>query len=187
MEDSQILALYWLKHPDAIPETDKKYGRYCFSIANRILQSREDSEECVNDTWMNVWNAIPPQKPRRFPIFLAKITRNLAFDRYRAKNADKRGSGEIAMVLDELAGCVSDGTDVSRAVELKELEAAIGMFVRSLPEREATIFARRYFFAESVAEIASRFHISQNNISVSLSRTRKKLRQHLVKEGYLNE
>ena len=104
MEDSQIVALYWQRSPDAIKETENKYGAYCFSIADNILHSKEDAEECVNDTWLKTWNAIPPQRPNKLQLFLAKITRNLSFNRYKAKAAEKRGGGEMPIVLDELAG-----------------------------------------------------------------------------------
>ena len=144
MEDSRIIALYWQKNADAIQETNRKYGAYCFAIADNILHSREDAEECVNDTWLNAWNAMPPQKPARLRPFLAKITRNLAFNRYNARSAGKRGGGGLVLV-------------------------------------------RRYFFTEPVAEIAGRYGLTANHVMVILSRTRKKLRVHLVKEGFVNE
>ena len=100
MEDSKIVELYWQKNADAIKETDSKYGAYCFAIADNILRNKEDSEECVNDTWLNAWNAMPPQKPTKLQMFLAKITRNLSFNRFNARSAEKRGGGEIVLVLD---------------------------------------------------------------------------------------
>lgn len=102
MEDCQIIELYWQKNADAIAETSRKYGDYCFTIADHILHSAEDSEECVNDTWLHAWNAIPPQRPNRFRMFLAKITRSLSVNRFNARRAEKRGGGEIVLVLDEL-------------------------------------------------------------------------------------
>ena len=111
MEDSKIVELYWQKNADAIKETDSKYGAYCFAIADNILRNKEDSEECVNDTWLNAWNAMPPQKPTKLQMFLAKITRNLSFNRFNARSAEKRGGGEIVLVLDELAECIPDGPD----------------------------------------------------------------------------
>ena len=115
MEDSQIIELYWQKSEEAIKETERKYKGYCFAIANHILRNYQDSEECVNDTWLNAWNAIPPQKPKAFQIFLAKITRNLSFNRFNARSAQKRGSGEIDLVLDELAECLSSESDVEKS------------------------------------------------------------------------
>lgn len=185
MEDSKIIELYWQKNTDAISETANKYGAYCFTIADNILHNTEDSEECVNDTWLHAWNAMPPQKPNVLRMFLAKITRNLSFNRYNANNAEKRGGGEIIFVLDELAECLANEADVETAYEGKELGECIRRFVRSLPEREGNIFVRRYFFTETVAEIAKRYGLTENNVMVILSRTRKKLKVELKKEGYL--
>ena len=117
MKDEQIIALYWDRDEHAIRETNIKYGAYCFSVAHRILNSREDSEECVSDTWLRAWNAMPPKRPDRLRLFLARITRNLSFDRYRLLTADKRGRGEIAVVLDELAECLPAPTDVAAELE----------------------------------------------------------------------
>lgn len=185
MEDSQIVELYWQKNADAITETANKYGSYCFAIAENILHNPEDSEECVNDTWLHAWNAIPPQRPDVLRMFLAKITRNLSFDRFNARNAEKRGGGEIMLVLDELAECLAGGTNVEAAYEGKELEQCIQCFVRSLSERDGNVFLRRYFFTEPVAVIAERYGLTENNVMVILNRTRKKLKLELMKEGYL--
>ena len=185
MEDKQIIELYWQKNADAISETADKYGAYCLAIAENILHNAEDSEECVNDTWLRAWNAIPPQRPGALRMFLAKITRNLAFNRFHARNAEKRGGGETALVLDELGECLGGGADTEAAYEAKELRQCIRHFVRSLPEREGNVLVRRYFFADPVADIAKRYGLSENNVMVILSRTRRKLKAHLLKEGYL--
>lgn len=185
MEDSRIVELYWQKNADAISETADKYGAYCLTIADNILHNAEDSEECVNDTWLRAWNAIPPQKPSVLRMFLAKITRNLSFDRFNARHAEKRGGGEIALVLDELTECLAGGADVEAEYEEKELEQCIRRFVRVLPKRDGNVFVRRYFFTEAVGEIAKRYGLTQNNVMVILSRTRKKLKLELAKEGYL--
>lgn len=185
MEDSQIIELYWQKNADAISETSSKYGAYCYTIANSILRNAEDSEECVNDTWLNAWNVMPPQKPNVLRMFLAKITRSLSINRFNARNAEKRGGGEINLVLDELVDCLAGETNVETEYEVKELEQCIRRFVRGLPERDGNIFVRRYFFTEPVSAIAERYGLTENNIAVILSRTRKKLRLKLVKEGYL--
>ena len=187
MDDSRIVELYWQRNADAIKETDRKYGAYCFSVADNILHNKEDSEECVNDTWLNAWNAIPPHKPVKLQMFLAKITRNLSFNRYNARSAEKRGGGEVALVLDELAECLAGETNVEREYEAKELGQCIRCFVRALPEREGNVFVRRYFFTESVEQIAKRYGLTGNNVMVILSRTRKKLKTHLVKEGFVRE
>ncbi len=185
MEDHQIVELYWQKNTDAISETANKYGAYCFAIADNILHDPEDSEECVNDTWLHAWDAIPPQRPNVLRMFLAKITRNLSFDRFNARNAEKRGGGEIALVLDELGECLGSETDTEAAYEVKELRRSIQRFVRALPERDGNVLVRRYFFAESTADIAKRYSLAEDNVMVILSRTRRKLKAHLLKEGYL--
>ncbi|MBQ9120166.1 MAG: sigma-70 family RNA polymerase sigma factor [Lachnospiraceae bacterium] len=187
MEDNQIVELYWQRNEAAIKETDNKYGAYCFHIADNILDNKEDAEECVNDTWLHAWNGIPPQKPKRLRMFLAKITRNLSFNCFNARNAKKRGGGEIALVLEELSECLAGQADVEGAYEAKELGQSIRSFVWVLPEREGNVFVRRYFFTESVAAIAKRYALSENNVMVILSRTRKRVKAHLAKEGYFNE
>lgn len=187
MEDQRIVDLYWSRNAEAIHESSKKYGAYCFSIANNILHNNEDSEECVNDTWLKAWNAIPPQKPAKLQMFLAKITRNLSFDRFSARVAEKRGGGEIHMVLDELAECLAAESDVASEYESKELGQAIRQFVNALPDRDRNVFLRRYFFVESVADISAQFGLTKNNVMVILSRTRKKLKHHLYKKGLIDE
>ena len=185
MEDQQIVELYWQKNADAISETSSKYGAYCFTIADCILHSTEDSEECVNDTWLHAWNAMPPQRPNVLRMFLARITRNLSVNRFNARSAEKRGGGEMILVLDELADCLAGETNVEAEYEARELEECIRRFVRGLPERDGNVFVRRYFFTEPVAVIAKRYGLTESNVTVILSRTRKKLRLKLAKEGYL--
>lgn len=184
MEDSQLIELFWQKNQDAITETARQYGAYCFAVAEHILHNPEDSEECVNDTWLRAWNAIPPQRPEVLRLFLAKITRNLAFNRFQARNAEKRGGGEIALVLDELGECLGGGADAAAEYEARELAQCIRRFVGTLPDRERNVLVRRYFFAEPAAEIARRYGLTENHVMVMLSRTRKKLRAYLLKEGY---
>lgn len=185
MEDSQIIELYWQKNTDAISETANKYGAYCFTVADNILHSAEDSEECVNDTWLHAWNAMPPQRPNVLRLFLAKITRNLAFDQFHARNAIKRGDGELPLILDELGECLGVKANTEATYEAKELRQCIQHFVRGLPERDGNVMVRRYFFAEPVSDIAKRYGLTENNVMVILCRARKKLKDHLLKEGYL--
>ena len=187
MEDYQIIELYFKRNADAIKETDSKYGSYCFTIAENILHNKEDSEECVNDTWFHAWNAIPPQRPNRFRMFLAKITRNLSFNYFNAKHAKKRGGGEITIILEELVECMVEESDIEDEYIAKELEQSINFFVRALPERDGNIFVRRYFFTESVSVIAKRYKMTENHVMVILSRTRKKLKAYLEREGYFND
>ena len=187
MEDSRIIDLYWQRNPDAITETNDKYGDYCFNVADNILKNHEDAEECVNDTWLRAWNTIPPQRPVKFKLFLAKITRNLAFDRYRAKGAEKRGQGEIDLVMDELSECISSRYSVCTEYEGKELAECIRNFAKTLPVRECNILLRRYFYTESVSDIAKKYGMKENNVTVILCRSRKKLKEYLMKEGYFGE
>lgn len=187
MKDSEIIELYWNKDSGAIPASMEQYGAYCFSVANGILDDAQDSEECVNDTWLRAWNAIPPTRPNVLKVFLAKITRHLSFDRYRARKTLKRGGGEMMLVLEELAECIADEADVEGQVNAKELGQVINQFVASLPEREQNLFVRRYFFSEPVRAIADRYDMSDNAVNVTLSRTRRRLRFHLSKEGYFDE
>lgn len=185
MDDQEIIQLYFNRDEQAIHETGRKYGTYCYSIASNILGSHEDSEECVNDTWLRVWNAIPPAKPVRFRSFLARITRNAAIDQCRRRNAGRRIKGNMQDVLEELEDCLPDHDTVESMAEARELEQLINRFLHSLPERECNIFLRRYFYAESTAEIARRYQLRKSNVAVILSRTRKKLKDYLTREEYL--
>lgn len=187
MNDSQIIELYWNRDPQAVSASDEQYGAYCFTVANGILGDAQDSEECVNDTWLRAWNAIPPTRPTVLKVFLAKITRRLSFDRYKARKAQKRGGGETTLVLEELAECIADESDVEGQVDMQELGGVINQFVASLPEREQELFVRRYFFSDSIGQIADRYGMNQNHVNVTLSRVRKRLRSHLSKEGYFDE
>ena len=187
MEDYQIVELYWQRNESAILETVRKYGAYCHSLAYNILRNKEDSEECVNDTWMKAWGSLPPNRPVKLGMFLAKIVRNLSFNRYKEKSAQKRGGGELPLVLEELAECLSEESGAESAYFEEELQRSINAFVRSLPERDGNVFIRRYFYCEPAVVIGKKYGLSENNVQVILSRTRKKLKKHLVKEGYINE
>ncbi len=185
MTDEQIIACYWRREERAIEETDRKYGAYCLALAQNILQNREDAEECRSDTWLKAWQAIPPKRPGKLGAFLAKITRNLALNRCRARMAEKRGGGETALILEELAECLSDPQGVESECLAKELGERVNQFVRALPDRERGIFLRRYFYAEPVGRVAGRYGITAHHAAVLLSRTRKKLREYLDREEFL--
>ena len=187
MEDNLILELYWNRDFSAIDETAKKYGRYCFVISENILCNREDSEECVNDTLLNAWNSIPPHRPQNLCMYLAKICRNVAFNRYNSKSANKRDKGELPLVLDELSECVSTSSDVESQFSAEELGRIVNLFVRSQSLRDRNIFVRRYFFGETVSVIAEKYSMTENHVMVVLSRIRKKLKTYLTKEGYFCE
>ncbi len=182
MEDKDIIALYESRSEHAIRETAEKYGVYCHIIAERILSDRLDAEECVNDTWLHTWNSIPPQKPHSLKLYVAKITRNLAFNRYKENTREKRGGGEICLVLEELAEVVCDANDIEEEIQNRELQKGIDRFLRAIAKRDAGIFLRRYFYAESCADIAKRYDIRESAVRVILSRTRQKLKYFLEKE-----
>lgn len=184
MEEEQIIALFWNRNEQAITAAQDAFGSYCFSIAENILHSHEDAEECVSDTWLRAWQSIPPQRPARLRLFLGRITRNLAFDRYRARTAAKRGSGEMEAVLDELGECIASPEDVEQELDKRELQRCINDFLRGLPYRERQMFLRRYYYAEPVKDIAADFGLGSNHASVILKRTRARLLAHLKKEGY---
>ena len=187
MEDQAIIALYWSRDPRAIDHSSRKYGAYLFTVAQRILQSREDSEECVNDTWLRAWNGMPPQRPDILRMFFAKITRNLAFDRYKAAGALKRGGRTCALALEELGECIDHETDLEDQILAEALKETVGRFVAALPPREADVFTRRYFFVEAVQDIARAYGLRPNHVSTMLRRTREKLRRYLQEEGWMDE
>lgn len=184
MDDHGIIQLYWDRDDQAIRETSEKYGRYCRSIARNILGNDEDAEECVNDTYWNAWNAMPEHWPEQLSTFLGKITRNLSFNRYKRGHAEKRGGGEITLVLDELAGCVSDVDDVEQAVDRRELAKAINSFVRGLSPEKRHLFVRRYWYADSVSKIAADYGRPPGSVSKMLERTRKQLKTYLTERGF---
>ncbi|HAJ73505.1 MAG TPA: RNA polymerase subunit sigma-70 [Lachnospiraceae bacterium] len=184
MEDTRIVSLYWERNEQAIAESSAKYGRYCHSIAHNILMDDSDAEECVNDTWLRAWNAMPPHRPSVLQTFFGKITRNLSFDRYRRLHRQKRGGGQIELALEELGEIVSGKDDPHFMLIKKELAEEINRFLASLPEEKRMMFVLRYWYAESVSEIAKSCGKSVNNVSVTLSRIRAKLKEHLTERGY---
>ena len=182
MEDRDIIALYFARAESAITETAQKYGAYCRTIANRILKSPQDTEECLSDTWLGAWNAIPPQKPGCLRLFLGRITRNLALDRYAYYHAEKRGSGFTA-VLDELAECVS-GSSLEEDFDAALLGEAISRYLASCKAEARQAFLRRYWYSDSIRDIARAFHCSEARVKSMLHRTRQGLRAYLTEEGF---
>ena len=179
MEDNIIIELYFQRSETAIRESEKKYGAYCGTIANNILHSQQDSEECVNDTWVRAWNAIPPEKPARLSVFLGKITRNLAIDRWRKLKREKSGSGQINLCLDELAECVGTQETLGDKLDLKE---ALDSFLSMLKPQTKRIFMLRYWHMCPISDVARLCGISEGAVKMSLRRTRKLLREYLEKE-----
>ena len=184
MEDARIVQLYWDRNESAISETSNKYGSYCTSIAQNILGDQEDAQECVNDTYLNAWNSMPPHRPNMLSTFLGKITRNLCFNKYKHDHAHKRGDGQIPAALDELSECVSGKSDVQTEVEYHELVKAIDEFLESLSPQKRKIFVCRYWYNDSISEIAKLFRMKENAVSMTLHRIRAKLQKYLVERGY---
>lgn len=180
MEDKQIIELYFARNESAITETDKKYGAYCRAVAYRILEDRLDSEEIANDTYLRLWNSIPPQRPDPLKPYVGRISRNLALDVYDAKHAKKRCG--VTLALEELAECLpfEDGREIGESAALSDL---LSRFISSLRERERTIFVRRYFHLYPITEIARDLGLNESTTAMTLSRIRAKLRKYLEKEG----
>ena len=184
MDDKSIVDLYFSRNQDAIAQTDKKYGRYCYSIAYNILTNKEDAEESVSDTYMIAWKAIPPRRPSVLSTFLGKITRHISIDRWRERSAYKRGGGEVTLALEELEDCVAGLQNVEMEYERKELIQAYVKFLDMLPVTERRVFLCRYWYVDSVEAIAEKFGFSQSKVKTMLYRTRVKLRKQLAEEGY---
>ncbi|MBR6537114.1 MAG: sigma-70 family RNA polymerase sigma factor [Lachnospiraceae bacterium] len=183
MEDTEIIALYWARDERAVSETAEKYGRYCHSVAYRILQNKEDSEECVNDTYTGAWNTIPPHRPELFSAFLAKITRRISLNRLRNKTAERRGSGQYTVTLEELTECIPSSLSAEDTLETHELTRIINKFLDGLPTDERRVFLCRYWYLDPIKDIAKRFSFGESKVKMMLKRTREKLLIHLEKEG----
>lgn len=184
MEDQQIIRLYWDRDEQAIPATAEKYGNYCTAIAQNILGNQEDAEECVNDTYLNAWNSMPPHRPGVLSTFLGKITRNLSLSRYRCNTAQKRGGGELPAVLEELAEVVSGKETVEQELDRRELMQAIDAFLDDLSPKQRGVFICRYWYTEGISEIAARYGMKDTAVSMALNRIRTKLRSYLSERGF---
>ena len=185
MEDKEIVDLYFKRDEQAIRETEQKYGQYCFTVAYRILYENRDSEECVSDTWLQAWNTIPPQRPSLLKYYLAKITRYFAVNRLRTRTRQKRGGSETEIALEELEAVLSDGNDPQKEYDRQELVRVLNRFLKMQKAQDRDLFIRRYFYAEPVKEIAERYGMRENAVSLRLLRTREKLKETLRKEGYV--
>lgn len=162
MDDAKIVQLYWDRNEQAISATADKYGNYCAAIAKNILGNSQDTEECVNDTYLNAWNSMPPHRPNILATFLGKITRNLALNKYKHNTAD----------------------NVEQEINRKELILAINHFLKKLPSDKRNIFVCRYWYFDSISDIAAHFDMTENNVSVTLNRLRLKLRNYLLERGF---
>ena len=182
--DSHIISLYEARDERAIALTAARFGSRCQAVAYNILYNRQDAEECVSDAYLAVWNAIPPAKPASLGAFLTRITRNFALDRYKAQNRDKRGGGQVPLALEELSEVVSGEDDPAAEYERRELLDCIACFLRRQSPRDRGIFTDRYVRLDSTADLAARYGIKEAQVLLILSRTRKKLKAYLEKEGY---
>ncbi len=183
MEDKQIVDLYWERSETAISETAHKYGKYCRYIAFNILRNDEDSKECVNDTYLRAWNSIPPHRPSVLKTFLGKITRNLSLDKYEQYNAEKRNSGQMPLILDEIQECVPASDNTENIIEEMALTEILNRFLSSLSLEQRKIFMRRYWYLSPIKEIATEYSISESKVKMSLFRSRNELKNLLEKEG----
>lgn len=184
MEDNKIVELYWQRNESAISETQQKYGNYLTKIAYNILADFEDSRESVNDTYLKAWYSMPPQKPCVLSTFLGRITRQISIDIYRKKNAKKRQDSEYALALDELYDCASPDSPVQE-LEAELLAKSISDYLMTVSDEARNIFVCRYYFFDSLRDIADHFGISESKIKSSLYRTRTGLKNYLEKEGLL--
>ena len=188
MSDEAIIQLYWNRNERAIKETDTKYGHYLFTIAHNILCDRQDCEECVNDTYLGTWNRIPPTRPTVFQVFLSKIMRNLAVDRFRKNHAAKRIPSEMQVSLEELDECMIPSTSSAQEEYLaRELAKILNDFLHAIPPRAEFIFICRYYYSDGTGEIAKMLGLSENTVRRELSHIRSELKAHLEKEGYHHE
>ena len=185
MKDAEIVELYWNRNEAAIAATSERYGNYCYSIAYHILQSPEDAQECVNDTYWKAWLSIPPQRPSRLATYLGKITRNLSLDRLKRLNAQKRGKGQVELALRELEDCIPAAADMDQIVDELVLTNVINQFLRVQPRTERNVFVGRYWHLYSISELAQAYGMRESKVTSLLFRMRQKLRHHLEKEGII--
>ena len=182
MEDSQIIDLYYARNEDAIVQTDAKYGPYCRTIAKNVLSFYEDTEECVNDTWLAAWNRMPPDLPRCLRAFLGRITRNLAISRVRANRAQKRYNG-MEVLLSELAECIPAARTLEEEIDSRRLGEVLSQWLDTLDREDRILFVRRYWYGERVMDLAAEQGVWPEKLTQKLLRLRKKLRKALEQEG----
>ncbi|MBQ9805517.1 MAG: sigma-70 family RNA polymerase sigma factor [Clostridia bacterium] len=183
MEDHKIVDLYWARNEQGIAESDRKYGKILRSLSFSLLSSHEDAEECVNDTYLDAWNAMPTARPTYLGAFLSKITRRISIDRFRADHRQKRGG--MGMILEELSDCIPSPDNVEREYENRRLTRTLEAFLSAQAPERRVIFVRRYFYSQSVGEIASSLGLSESKVKVTLYRLREALRQELEEQDLL--
>lgn len=182
MSEQEILDLYLARNEEAVRKSEETYGAYCHTIAYRILRDEGEAAECVNDTWFQAWRTIPPTIPHHLGAYLAKITRNLSLNRYRRTHQKKREADRVAVCIDELQECLASDSTPEKSYEQSFLGQVINDFVRDLPREERMMFVRRYFYMDSVAEVAAHLGCSESKVKTTMFRTRKKLQEILIRE-----
>ncbi len=185
MDEKSILLMFHSRNEQALTETVNAYGTLCRFVAHNILGSEEDAEECLNDALLTAWNAIPPAKPKNYCAYLLKLVRNAAFDRYKARQRNKRGGGQTPQVLEELSEILASSDNVEAEVEQHELMQGVTVFLEQLPKQQRDLFICRYWQASSISDLAVRFHMTENHVKVTLSRLRNRLQKYLREEGLL--
>ena len=184
MTDEMIVELYWQRDERAIQETEMAYGGYIRYVAYAILHDESDADEITNDTYLKAWNSIPPQRPQPLKAFLGRIARQLSLNRAEYNTAEKRGGSQYPLALDELLECIADKDTAPDAVDLIALRDALNAFLRTLPSDARRMFIRRYWYMDSIADIAWTFAASESRVKSTLARARAKLRKTLEKEGF---
>ena len=183
MDDQEIIARLFARDEEGLTAARERYGGYCAAVARSLLKDQRDQEECLSDTWLRAWNAIPPQRPRSLGAFLAKITRNLAINRLRDGNAQRRGGGQVPLALEELEECVSPDGSPEGELDRQAAVEALERFLDTLPPRQREVFLRRYWHLDTIEDIARRTGWSKSRVSTTLHRLRLRLREHLIQEG----
>ena len=184
MDDNEIIELFFARDEGAIEAVSREYGAYCTAIAKGILGDQGTAEECVNDTWLKCWQSIPPQRPQSLKGFVGRVARNQALSVWRSENTQKRGGGQAALALDELSEVVSGGETPEGALDRAAFQAALDGFLDALPQRNRSLFLRRYWYLDSVEALAKRFSMSRTQVTTTLHRLRQRLRVHLEQEGF---
>ncbi len=183
LSDEAIIDLYWKRNEQALDATDRKYGKYLFTIAYNIVHNELDCQECLNDTYLGTWNRIPPAKPNIFQAFLAKIMRNTAVSKFREVSAARRVPSELVVSLNELENCIEHSTSVDEEMEIREISKILNSYLRGLPSRSEFIFVCRYYYADSIAKIANMLGLSENTIYRELHNIRNGLKIALERAG----
>lgn len=187
MKDEEIVRLYWQRNESAITETQHKYGSYLTKISYNILHDTEDTQECINDTYLSAWHSMPPHRPNILSSYLAKIARRISIDRLRSRTREKRGGGEYELSLEELNECIPTGDRTAEEADLRVLAQSINRYLRTLPPQQRNVFIGRYFYADSLSDVAAYYRMSIPKTKSMLHRTRQGLKKHLTKEGYFHD